>query len=74
MCVTFAMMLTAALAIGAPAQKVAMPVRVVIVGVVHGHIKGFLRNLAQSNDATLVPIVEPDNFARLPRRGAAGTG
>ncbi|HEY8996908.1 MAG TPA: Gfo/Idh/MocA family oxidoreductase [Edaphobacter sp.] len=36
------------------------PVRVVIVGLVHGHVKGFLHNLPQSKDATLVAIVEPD--------------
>jgi len=32
----------------------------VIVGLVHGHVKGFLHNLPQSKDATLVGIVEPD--------------
>ena len=36
------------------------PVRVVIVGLVHGHVKGFLRDLPKSKDATLVAIVEPD--------------
>lgn len=38
----------------------AEPVRVAIVGLVHGHVKGFLHNLPQSKDATLVAIVEPD--------------
>jgi predicted dehydrogenase len=47
-------------AFGARAQDVTPPVRVVIVGLVHGHVKGFLRNLPQSKDATLVAIVEPD--------------
>src|SRR5947209_4075522 len=42
-----------------PAQS-SGPVRVVIVGLVRGHVKGFLRNLPQSKDATLVGIVEPD--------------
>ncbi|MBS1821596.1 MAG: Gfo/Idh/MocA family oxidoreductase [Acidobacteria bacterium] len=36
------------------------PVRVVIVGLVHGHVKGFLRDLPKSKDAALVGIVEPD--------------
>ena len=36
------------------------PVRVVIVGLVHGHVQGFLPALAQSKDAQLVAIVEPD--------------
>ncbi len=39
------------------AQK---PVRVAIVGLVHGHVKGLLGALPQSNDAMLVAIVEPD--------------
>ena len=36
------------------------PVRVAIVGLVHGHVKGFLGNLPKSTSATLVAIVEPD--------------
>ncbi len=36
------------------------PVRVAIVGLVHGHVGGFLKTLSQSHDATLVAIVEPD--------------
>ena len=46
----------------APAQHVSanQPVRVVIVGLVHGHVKGFLHALPQNHDATLVAIVEPD--------------
>lgn len=54
------MLFMAAGVFGARAQAVAPPVRVVIVGLVHGHVKGFLRNLPQSKDATLVAIVEPD--------------
>jgi glucose-fructose oxidoreductase len=46
-------------AFAAPAHA-AGPVRVVIVGLVHGHVKGFLRSLPQSKEATLVGIVEPD--------------
>ena len=36
------------------------PIRVAIVGLVHGHVKGFLANLPKSSSATLVAIVEPD--------------
>ena len=36
------------------------PIRVVIVGLVHGHVKGFLHALPKNHDATLVAIVEPD--------------
>jgi predicted dehydrogenase len=43
----------------------AEPVRVVIVGLVHGHVKGFLRNLPESHDANLVGIVEPDTKLAL---------
>lgn len=36
------------------------PVRVAIVGLVHGHVQGFLPALAKSHDAQLVAIVEPN--------------
>ena len=36
------------------------PLRVAIVGLVHGHVQGFLRNLPQNNNFDLVAIVEPD--------------
>jgi predicted dehydrogenase len=36
------------------------PVRVAIVGLVHGHVKGLLEKLPRSDAATLVAIVEPD--------------
>jgi glucose-fructose oxidoreductase len=36
------------------------PIRVAIVGLVHGHVKGFLGALPKSTGATLVAIVEPD--------------
>jgi glucose-fructose oxidoreductase len=49
----------ALMAIASPAHA-AGPVRVLIVGLVHGHVKGFLHSLPQSKDATLVGIVEPD--------------
>jgi predicted dehydrogenase len=35
------------------------PIRVAIVGLVHGHVKGFLGNLSHNPAATLVAIVEP---------------
>jgi predicted dehydrogenase len=35
------------------------PIRVAIVGLVHGHVKGFLSALPKNADATLVAIVEP---------------
>jgi predicted dehydrogenase len=37
-----------------------VPIRVAIVGLVHGHIKGFLSALPQNANATLVGIEEPD--------------
>jgi predicted dehydrogenase len=40
----------------APAEK---PIRVAIVGLVHGHVKGFLTTLPKNEAATLVAIVEP---------------
>ncbi|HEX3570679.1 MAG TPA: Gfo/Idh/MocA family oxidoreductase [Acidobacteriaceae bacterium] len=49
----------ALMAVAAPARA-AGPVRVVIVGLVHGHVKGFLHSLPQSKEAELVGIVEPD--------------
>jgi hypothetical protein len=36
------------------------PLRVAIVGLVHGHVQRFLRNLPQNNNFNLVAIVEPD--------------
>ena len=36
------------------------PIRVAIVGLVHGHVKGFLGALPNNPSATLVAIVEPD--------------
>jgi predicted dehydrogenase len=35
------------------------PIRVAIVGLVHGHVKGFLSALPRNQNATLVAIVEP---------------
>lgn len=36
------------------------PIRVAIVGLTHGHVKGFLHNLPTSQSAKLVAIVEPN--------------
>jgi glucose-fructose oxidoreductase len=36
------------------------PIRVAIVGLVHGHVKGFLSTLPKAANAKLVAIVEPD--------------
>ncbi len=36
------------------------PIRVAIVGLVHGHVQGFLPALAKNPDAQLVAVVEPD--------------
>ncbi|RXH58604.1 Gfo/Idh/MocA family protein [Granulicella sibirica] len=36
------------------------PIRVAIVGLVHGHVKGFLHALPKDPNAKLVAIVEPD--------------
>src|SRR5262249_13240809 len=36
------------------------PIRVVIVGLVHGHVRGFLSVLPKNPAAQLVGIVEPD--------------
>ncbi len=36
------------------------PIRVAIVGLVHGHVKGFLSALPKNSSAHLVAIVEPD--------------
>ena len=44
----------------APAQETAKPIRVAIVGLVHGHVQGFLPALAKSHEAQLVAVVEPN--------------
>ncbi len=42
------------------AQTASTPVRVAIVGLVHGHVGGFLGALPGNKDAQLVAVVEPD--------------
>lgn len=48
------------LASGLRAQSAPKPIRVAIVGLVHGHVQGFLSALPGNTDAKLVAIVEPD--------------
>jgi predicted dehydrogenase len=47
----------------APAQTT-QPIRVAVVGLVHGHIQGFLHNLPAHPEITLVGISEPDAALR----------
>ena len=53
----------AALAVSAGGQT-APPVRVVIVGLEHGHVDGFLSAFPRQHDAELVGIVDPDPALR----------
>ncbi len=46
-----------AISVSTPAEP---PIRVAVVGLVHGHAKGFLNSLSKNESATLVAIVEPD--------------
>lgn len=59
--------LIAALALAAPAAVHAQTpdkVRVAIVGLVHGHVQGFLRSLPSHSNVELVGIAEPDAALR----------
>src|ERR1700724_2025836 len=47
----------------APAQT-AQPIRVAIVGLVHGHVQGFLHNLPSHPEIQLVGISDPDAALR----------
>ena len=40
------------------------PIRVAVVGLVHGHVQGFLHNLSSHPEITLVGIAEPDAALR----------
>ena len=53
------LMLAPSLGAATPVSDTA-PIRVAIVGLVHGHVKGFLSALPSNPNATLVAIVEPD--------------
>ena len=50
---------SAILLLSADAAGADPPIRVAIVGLVHGHVKGFLHALPRNESATLVAIVEP---------------
>jgi hypothetical protein len=41
-------------------SKPAAPLRIGVVGLVHGHVSGFLRENVQRSDINLVGIAEPD--------------
>jgi glucose-fructose oxidoreductase len=47
----------------APAQT-SQPIRVAIVGLVHGHVQGFLHNLPSHPEIQLVGVAEPDAALR----------
>jgi glucose-fructose oxidoreductase len=47
------------LSLSASAHAADPPIRVAIVGLVHGHVKGFLTSLPGNESATLVAVVEP---------------
>src|SRR5256885_13489965 len=42
------------------AQAQSAPLRVGIVGLVHGHVHGFLQQSLQSSEISIVAVVEPD--------------
>lgn len=54
------LLLAALVTSGANAQPANKPIRVAIVGLVHGHVKGFLAALPRNPNADLVAIVEPN--------------
>ncbi len=57
---TLLALFTAALPLTAQTPAAGAPIKVAIVGLTHGHIKGFLHNLPSSTSAKLVAIVEPN--------------
>ena len=60
LCLSTLLLLSSTDRIAGQAVPANRPIRVAIVGLVHGHVKGFLQALPQNHDATLVAIVEPD--------------
>ncbi|MGI4757970.1 MAG: Gfo/Idh/MocA family protein [Janthinobacterium lividum] len=56
----FAAVLLPSVAAFAQVPTVGTPIKVAIVGLTHGHVKGFLHSLPQSTSAKLVAIVEPN--------------
>jgi predicted dehydrogenase len=61
--VAASLLVTGFSSVDAQAQAAA-PVRVAIVGLVHGHVQGFLHNLAGHPEITLVGISDPDPALR----------
>jgi predicted dehydrogenase len=61
--VAASLLVTGFYSVDAQAQAAA-PVRVAIVGLVHGHVQGFLHNLAGHPEITLVGISDPDPALR----------
>ena len=59
-CATLATLALSCLSAPAQTAAVGTPIRVAIVGLTHGHVKGFLHSLPQSTSAKLVAIVEPN--------------
>src|ERR1700682_3369400 len=53
-------LVAAALRPEAPDDNPEKPIRVAIVGLVHGHIQGFLSSLPKNTNFELVAVVEPD--------------
>ena len=54
------LLISCALRLPLAAQATTAPIRVAIVGLVHGHVRGFLGALPRNKDAQLVAIVEPN--------------
>jgi predicted dehydrogenase len=63
---------TLSAATGAQTQPAQPPLRVAIVGLVHGHVEGFLRALPQHRDVELVGIADSDPalFAKYQKKYA----
>jgi predicted dehydrogenase len=60
----FATLLASSLTPDSAIAQTAQPIRVAIVGLVHGHVQGFLHNLSAHPEITLVGISEPDAALR----------
>jgi predicted dehydrogenase len=52
-----------------PAQAADSPLRIGVIGLVHGHVAGFFRQALRRNDVEIVGVAEPD--AALEKRYAA---
>jgi predicted dehydrogenase len=63
-CLAAALALSAANAGAQTATPATAPVRVAIAGTVHGHVTGFMRQIANRPEVTLVGVWEPDAALR----------